>query len=270
MKTLQHAALFFMAFCAKYDSREMDIFKEKVPWVLLPDGIRAYVEPRQIFHYEITPDGEDVSWGKFPEPEDLVLMNKENTRRMVKTHFVPEKYPKCVIGEETQLEVFDAQNFGHTQFHLLRIHFLQDMVLDYVLREVFVDVSQRFADKFTLKTAANSVINGEELRAEISEFEMIGFLHLVGKIYNLTGILLNQKWFDENVMCALKESAYPADLAESTYGYMRIPTDIEYRINMLDFDISAEKCFGITGTELENVLDFMYSQAYIETVSECF
>ena len=90
--------------------------------------------------------------------------------------------------------------------------------------------------------------------------------YLVGKIYQCTGALFNQEWYDENVKKTLF-NCYPQDLAENTYKYMLIPGEIEERIENLDFDIE-EEIFGLSGEELISVWDQMYAKVYIETYRE--
>ena len=129
-------------------------------------------------------------------------------------------------------------------------------------------MTQRFEDRFVVHHNHSIVLDGAELRKQITLFEQIGFLHLVGMVYKKTGILLNQRWFDENVHTALLE-AYPVELAENTYKYMQIPEEIEQRINELDFELTQEDEDKLVITdELQRVLDEMYATAYFYTVRE--
>ena len=57
MITKQHTALSLMAFAMTEEDgskKLLDIyrFREMIPWILLPDAIRAYVGPRQAGHHE--------------------------------------------------------------------------------------------------------------------------------------------------------------------------------------------------------------------------
>jgi hypothetical protein len=297
MITIQHPAVYLKALLAKLEeAKAMEVFRKNISWILLLDGIRAYVGPRQIFHHEETPDGEDNAWGVLPEAEVLSLLTKENAMQMLETYFPANKYPKCVIGETTNIESFDKHNYGHSRFNVLRIHLLQDICLDDTLRVDLVDASERFDEnqeilnelverlgeeeaqksfkenvgigKFTLRHGDHSVITGAQLRKEVADFEMIGFLHLAGLIYKAHGILLNQAWFDENVRSALLESAYPEDLAKNTYRYMNIPAWVEEKMSRLDFSIEDMTCFGLSGDELLDVLDRMYSRAFQYTYDQ--
>lgn len=262
MITLQHTAIFLMAASEK----EVDI-KTSIPWLLLPDAIRMYVGPRQASHFEVSTYETDVSWMEFPTREVLKELSKENVADLVKFYVSP-RAPKCVIGEQTDIDEFDIRNYAHPHFRELRIHLIQDCILDKVLREKLVDVTQRFEDRFVVHHNHSIVLDGAELRKQITLFEQIGFLHLVGMVYKKTGILLNQRWFDENVHTALLE-AYPVELAENTYKYMQIPEEIEQRINELDFELTQEDEDKLVITdELQRVLDEMYATAYFYTVRE--
>ena len=265
MITLQHVALYFMALADKnhlFADVEMRM-KNEIPWLLLPDAIRAYTGPRQMSHFEETPDQTDVSWMEFPMGETLQLLTKETAREVIATHMNADKYPKCVIGENTDLDTFDLHNYGHPNYRTLRIHLIQDRVLDEMLRRFLVDATGRFEDHYVLRKNSDIVLNGIELRKQVSLFEEWGLLHLVGKIYHKTGVLLNQKWFDEYVDTVLHNSAYPEDLADNTYRYMRIPEEIEAKINALDFEIPEDlEIFGLRGKEeLTEKWDLMYSVA---------
>ena len=263
MITLQHTAIFMMVAAEK---KEVNV-KESLPWLLLPDAIRMYVGPRQASHFEFSPDETDVSWMEFPSREILKEISKENVADLIKFYVSP-KAPKCVIGEQTNLDEFDIRNYAHPHYHELRTHLVQDCILDKVLREKLVDVTNRFEDRFIVRHNRSIELDGSELRKQITLFEQIGFMHLVGMVYKKTGILLNQRWFDENVHTALLE-AYPEELAENTYKYMQIPEEIEQRISELDFELTEEDISKVVMTdELQRILDEMYATAYFYTVRE--
>lgn len=272
MITLQHTSVYAMALMDKISN---DRIVEKrmvrdIPWLLLPDAIRAYTGPRQISHFEVTPDGTDVSWMEFPSGETLQLLTKDTAMDIIKHHMNREKYPKCVIGEDTHIDVFDRHNYGHHAFHPLRMHLIQDVILDEILRQELIDVTGRFEDRFVVRHNQNIVLDGNQLREQVKLFEEWGLLHLVGKIYNKTGILLNQKWFEEHVhQVLLHSSNYPVDLAENTYRFMNIPEEIEGRINSLVFEADEEmRIFDLNVSELIDLWDWMYSVALKETEKE--
>lgn len=264
MITLQHTAVSILALWDKNRDDSDKFFKELISlgWILLPDAIRAYVGPRQPSHFEETPDGTDVSWMEFPMPDTLWELNKEASSEVIEYYVAAT--PKCVVGERTNLSTFDRHNYTHPYFHEIRAHLLQDCILDEVVRKL-VDVSNRFDDTFVVNHN-HSVMTGNEFRKEIAVFEQIGFLHLVGEVYKKTGLLLNQDWYDKNVYPILL-ATYPRDLADNTYKYMRIPEEINLRIQKFDFDVSNEDV-RIAGNNLVEVLDDMYAKAYLHTYRE--
>lgn len=269
MITLQHSAVYVLALNSKANTTyEFSCRLEKeIPWLLLPDAIRAYTGARQTSHFEELPDKTDVSWMKFPYGKILSELTKENSKEMILMH-LSKNTPKCVIGEETRLEVFDSKNYGHPNYHQLRCHLIQDYILDKSLRGL-VDVTGRFNDEFIVNSNRTLKLDGKLLREQVALFEKYGFLHLVGKVYEKTGFLLNQEWFDKNVREALLNSDYPKDLAENTYRFMKIPDDIEARINERDFELTKEdKEKIIIADNLEDTLDDMYSLAYQYTWAE--
>ena len=290
MITLQHTALALMAI-ADLNSRSktlvaagevwtrngeesvaraktMESFRNQIPWILLPDAIRMYVGPKQPSHFEDLPDGTDTAWMKFPTGDELAVYKKDALQEGVNFYISPNT-PKCVIGENSNLEEFDIRNYDHPQYHQLRTHLLQDCVLDAVLRDDLVDVKDRFEDRFIVRHNRSLKLNGAELRQQIARFEQIGFLHLAGKVAKKCGIILNQEWFEENVHKVLLKSDYPEELAENTYKFMKIPDEINQRIGDLNFDLTDEDKEKILLTDnLNRVLDSLYARAYKETIRE--
>lgn len=263
MITKQHATLTLMALAL--EGREQE-FRKLIPWVLLPDAIRGYIAPRQPSHFEELPDQTDTSWMVFPSSATLKMLSKETAPRIINFHQANAP-KKCVIGEQTHIEVFDWLNSKHEFYHALRAHLCQDCILDAVFRDELVDVKERFSDIFTIKHNGQK-INGQELRMQIARFEELGFLRLVGMVFDSTGILLDRDWFDENVYPALKK-AYPTDLADNTYRYMSISEEMNERINRLQFDLTEEEKASVEITEnLDNVLENMYESALADTMME--
>ena len=262
MITRQHAALTFMSLATIGRTKT---FRKYFPWVLLPEAIRAYIGPRQPSHFEELPDQTDISRMVFPSPRDLKRTNRDTAMKVINFHLADA--PKCVIGEKTRIEVFDYLNIEHDFYHALRVHLLQDRILDEVLRNEMVDVKERFSDIFTIKHSGKC-IDGKELRTQIARFEELGFIKLVGMVYERTGLLLEREWFDRRVYDSLKK-AYPADLAENTYRYMSISDELNNRINGLQFDLTEEEKASVEITEnLDHVLQNMYESALSATLIE--
>lgn len=266
MITLQHSALYLMALAAKRKANYLSEFMEEVPYVLFPDAIRAYIGPRQAGHFEMAPSGMECSWMKYPCEQTIRSLTRDNAAGMIQHYVVPNQ-PKCVIGERTNLNEFDVMNWGHKHYHSLRIHMLQDCVMDSVLRDKMVYVTRRFEDKFVVRHNG-AIIDGATLRQQITLFETLGFLRLVGKIYCSTGTILNQGWFERNVLSALMD-LYPEELAANTYKFMKISEDMNSRISNRKFDLTEEEKASIIVTDKpERLMDEMYSEAYLKTYYE--
>lgn len=271
MITLQHTSIYFLGAYLKRNISEDSSFEVKeqfkksllreLPWVLLPDAIRAYIGPRQASHFEKLPvgHGDGCSWIKFPSEAVLKDLSKETVKDLV-SYDLKDGYPACVIGEETDIGEFDVRNGAHKHYEALRCHMIQDMYLDECLRLRMIDADNRFADKFVIRHNKKE-IDGKELRAQVALFEQLGFIKLVGIVYDRTGILMNREWFDKYVLTALKD-AYPADLAANTYKYMSISDELNQRINSLQFELTAEEKESVYITDdLDRVLDELYSYA---------
>ena len=278
MITLQHTALFALALAEKRritgDHSTFDFFAfekefhKEIPWLLLPDAIRYYINSRQASHFEQIPnDIEDfASWMEFPDEETLKNLSKENVN--TKVFYYDDSFSglssKSVIGEETKLSRFDMCNWMNKHRVALRCHLIQDILMDECLRLDMVDVSNRFENSFTIYQN-NQVIDGQTLRDQIKIFEEIGFIRLVGAIYKKTGMLLNREWFDKHVLESIKE-AYPDDLATYTYKYMSISDELNERINNHEFEFTSKEVHSFFLTScLEATLDSLYGLALQET-----
>lgn len=266
MITLQHSALYLLALAAKRKEHYLKEFAEEVPFVLLPDAIRGYITPRQAGHFEMTPDQTSYSWMKYPSKETIATLTKENAVSKIQHYVVPDS-PKCIIGERTNIREFDIMNWDHKHYHSLRIHMLQDSVMDSILRDKMVDDAGRLSNEFIIRYNGAS-IDAPTVRDQITLFEYLGFIRLVGAIYNCTGMLLNQGWFERNVLSAMQD-VYPEDLVNNTYKYMKIPPDINARISNRNFSLTEEEKASIIVTDNpERLMDEMYSEAYLKTYYE--
>lgn len=274
MISIQHVAIYYLALhsarksCyADNPSKMMEEFQNEVPFVVLPDGIRAFSGQRQMSHFEQNPDGTEVSWMKFPSAEVLKGITKENFGDMVELHLA-NGYQPCVIGEKTSIREFDRVNFGHQHYHALRIHMFQDAILDEVLREELIDASLRFKDEFTVRHNQSMKIDGKELRRQVAEFERIGFIKLAGIVYERTGTILNNEWFNAVVEPALKE-AYPEVLSANTFKYMKLNEETNARINNRQFALTEEdKALVPMALDFDKILTEMYVDAYHYTRRE--
>lgn len=263
MVTRQHSVVTLLALLANNNLNDaLSVFQQEVPWVLLPDGIRAYIGPRQAGHFEQAPDG-DIAWMKYPSEEILKKLTRENAKELVE-YYVPSTFPKCAIGEKTRCHMFVRKNIEHEHFKAIISHLVQDTILDSVLRTKLIDHSARFEDVFFVRHSGKK-INGQELRNQVKLFEEYGFIHLLGRVYSETGLILDGKWFDENVYNPLLR-AYPEELAESTYKFMRFSQELQDRVVAKKFELSQSEIDSVYfAKDLIDCLDSMYDEAVIET-----
>lgn len=228
MITLQHTLATLLALNG--DEEEL---RAEIPYVLLPDAIRRYLGPRQYSHFEVSRDGEDVSWLKYPE--DIKGMTKESLMGAEK-HIVEDIKP-CVLGEETVISAFDDHNDHLSPIYYAGVkkHLTQDFIFDAFVREN-IDCSHMYQDKFIFK---GQEYDGKGIRKVIADFEAYGLYLLAYMIYDSYGITTNQDWFDRNVKTQL-DVHYSEDLANGTYGYMRIPEEINKWITEHDWSHLSE------------------------------
>lgn len=271
MTTKQHIALYTMALANKMRNEGNDrefyprLMKE-IPYLVLPDALRAYVGWRQPSHFEIRVDGTDNAWMIFPNDKALKILTEENADELLQFHMDLD-VKKCVIGEETVIEEFDRLNWGHQHFHTLRIHLLQDIVLDKAVREKMYDTSGRFKGEFHPYYNRSCTMSGEDVREEIGRFERLGFLVAAGKVYERTGILMNRDWFANYVWTGLY-MAYSEELAKQTFKYMTFSDEVDKRINQLNFELTDEEKASLGSPELLKIMNEVLCDGYMATYHE--
>lgn len=246
MKTKFHAAIHAYVALDNGADKKTAVYanmKKNLPFLLLADAIRGFGVARQLSHCENDVAG-GYSWMEFPMPDVLKTLTAENTLAKIR-HELSDQIPKkgdgknCAVGEYTNFHAFNLHNIGHPYYQTLAEHVMQDNVLDEYLREVLVDVSRRCEDVYVIKHSGK-VIDGKTLREQIDLFEDAMFMVCAGKIYQATGTVLNRNWFDDVVYQALVK-AYPKELADSAYGYMQIPDDVNERIIACNFELTEEE-----------------------------
>ena len=247
MKTNTHTGFLTLGVMERYEGMPSEFVYHKlrkmVPYALLPDAIRCYIGARQASHFEDSADGAENSWMEFPDAATLKILSKENAAELVKFHVI-EGIKPCVIGENTNLVEFNQHNLWHPHYIALYAHMVQDCKLDDYLRMKMVDVTDRYDDKFVIRHSGE-VIDGKTLREQVSLFEDALFLTVAGMLYRATGTVANRKWFDDVVYEALKK-AYPQDLADGTYEFMKMSPELDARISACNFALTDEEKAAIT------------------------
>lgn len=223
MITLQHTLVTLMGL--RGNERELD---EEVQYVLLPDAIRRYCGPRQYSHFEQSYDGKDVSWLKYPL--NLKGLTKEEVDRLPK-HIV-ENIKKCDLGETTDIGKFEEHNthLSPLYFSGVKKHLTQDYIFDKFVREK-IDCSRMYDGVYVFN---GQEYDGKGIRGVIADIENHGVYVLAYMLHKGYGLTVNQEWFDKHVKERL-DAEYPAELADATYGYMKIKPEIDERITNGDW-----------------------------------
>lgn len=223
MITLQHSLITLFA----NNGNEEELSKE-IPYVLLPDAIRKYTGLRQYSHFEVNPSNGDASWLKYPT--DLKVMSSESIERQPK--YLAADLKQGVLGEETDISLFEKYNkhLPKEQYLGIKKHLVQDKIFDKWIREE-IDCSKRDENVFKFQ---QKNFKGTDIRRIITEIEYQGLYLLAYMNYKAYGITTNQEWFDKYVKERL-DIAYPKDLSDKTYQYMRIPDYIEEKISNHDW-----------------------------------
>lgn len=268
MTTNEHAAMLFAALMEKSANEEKatENFEEMIPWVLLPDAIRAYAGPRWMSHFENVPGTCEAAWMQFPTPEVLKDLSKERFAEEVKVE-KGENHPACVIGELSCINVYDNFNQGHPYYRELRAHLRQDMVLDRVLREEMIDADRRFEDIYVMRNVKDCTMDGQTLRKEIATFAQMSYVVLANRIWKQYGVLMDNKWLKAHVYPALCRT-YSQDLADRTFRYMGITPEMEAMVRDHTNPEEAAVKLNITGDCFFNIVNAMYDEAIMATHEE--
>ena len=212
MQTIEHTMALYLAM-----DGDMDKVKRYLPAFLLPDAIRMYTGLREYSHFEMSPDKMDVSYMKFPS--DMKSMTRESVQALLQTDSHITEHGKCAIGEDTNAYMFEKYNkhLPEDMYRGIYLHLVQDSLFDTFVREK-IDCTKRYDDEFVLADGAK--VDGAGVRKSIANMESFMSYALAEKCYTKYGITPNQEWFDKNIRPVIEE-AYPADLAENTYKYMK-------------------------------------------------
>ncbi len=223
MTTLQHSLITLFSM-----NGDVENFEKVLPYTLLPDAIRRYSKLRQYSHFEESEDKTDISWIKYPK--NIKTLSQQEINETPK-HIVEGLRP-AVIGEQTHIEKFESTNrhLPIDYFYNVKKHLEQDYIFDEFLRER-IDVSGKYQDEFNFN---GEKLNGKQIREVISNIENQGLYILSYMMYKSYGITTNQEWFDEHIKSTL-DKAYPQELSENTYKYMKIPEDINLKITNHDW-----------------------------------
>ena len=240
MLTMNHSATMYLAafreFCkiAKGDKNhaiEMtnEYFDKNVVVLLLPDAIRMY-GPRQQFHCTEHPITHEISSVRFLTTPDKL----KKIKSLYKASLQPD-IPKCVSDEMSHPETFIAENPEWAESAYVT-HLIQDYSWDKWLRER-VDVTERLLDRFVYKTTGE-VVDGATFRKELGPIDNVFFQKIAKTIYEESGVLLNQEWFEEHVYKNMLK-AYDEELAENTWKYIKLP-NLEEEIKLPAFIFEHE------------------------------
>lgn len=256
MKSIQHIM------CDIYNSKGDKSKQSNVAALIYPDAIRGYGLPRPITHFEKASYGKnDVSYLKFyPSMKDFTA---DKVEAYVKENSYLAPVAKCVIGENTDIDVFKKYNshLPKIMYEGMLKHAEQDHTFDHFIRFSF-NCDDKYDDKFVCE---GEQYNGAEFRKIIEDVEQQCVYVLAHDIYKQTGELINQQWFEDNIFPVLREE-YPEDLAEKTISFMNIDKDINERITNRDWSGVDKSVHGITTQEIR----LMHEDAGVPVVEHVY
>lgn len=195
------------------------------------DAIRVFSKNRCISHFEKNYDRTDVSYWHLPEDYKVL------TEGYIKEHIndwahVAKDIKECEVGETTDLNTFELtnQHLPVPMFNCTKVHLIQDFVFDQFIRK-YIDVSDRLEDIYYYDGIK---YDGKGIRKIITDIENWCIYIMAYIIYKHAGIIVNQEWFDENIKRILYRD-YTSEMAETTYGFMKIDEEINRLITDKDW-----------------------------------
>lgn len=259
MQTIEHILCLLLA--CEGDTK---FFDEHLASFLLPDAIRMYSKNREYSHFEKSPDGKDCSYMKYPT--DMKTLSLESVQEaLAKDSHLVEHAP-CVIGEETDIAMFDSTN-KHLPLQMklgIFCHLAQDIEFDTFIRDVF-DCERKYEDIFTSPTGED--IDGKTCRKLIADIETQLSYVLAKQVYDELGIVCNQAWFEKNVYPTLLRD-YPTELADNTYKYMRFNLAIDEAISKQDWSLVEAPVAGIPYDDYQTISErAVFVTHYLKEIS---
>lgn len=241
------------------DDDDLYYIKNHASKVLFPDAIRAYSGPRQYSHFEMSADGDDVSWWHLPDADDFKKLDKDFVQKHLQQNgHLCENIRPCAIGENTDLSTFYQHNQHLSKDMQLAVtyHLKQDIVFDEFIREK-INCNDKYDDVFRFRGEA---YDGKGVRGLIGDIEQHGIYVLAHELYQTYGITANQQWFEDTIKPVL-ERDYPADLADKTFGFMKMDETVDERITNHDWTHLDEGVFSYDEycAMYQKVIDRMYA-----------
>ena len=266
MNTRQHTLLTFLAMLEKnhgqYDKTLRQFYSE-VPFILMPDGIRCFGVPRSCSHFTKRISQDEIlglDSMVFPELNELKTFSAESAKNCIH-HF---DALVANVDEASDLSELIKTNRHHTHLPYLKAHLVQDIVMDYIFREYFVDVSQRYEGKYRL--ISGKEISVEDMRKALHTFEDIAFMSLAKAFYHKTGIFPDNEWFDNNVLKPLKETENEI-YALNTYKFMRISEQDCTAMHNQIWVKDKRTLFTPTSEQYDAIVTQLYVMAFTLTLS---
>ena len=236
----------------------VDNITKEIPQVLLVDALRKYFEDRAPGHFEKNSDGTDTSYMHYPT--DIKAVDKESIRNEI--IYKAPGYRACLLGEDINIEKFEETNADLPEDIYTGVlkHLTQDRIFDEWIRHgAGFDCSGKYDSMYSseettpknigryifrkpIKTpdgriewdSKEDIVDGSKFRAMVADIEQYGVYVLAAMLNKYYGITTNQKWFDEHIKPSL-ERDYSQDLADGTYGYMKIRQDLDEKITNHDW-----------------------------------
>lgn len=259
LTVLLHIAISFIAYSRKNRTvwPEEDKMNNAVGWILLPDAMSGLLNAK-VSHCR------SGSWVEFPS--GVVL--KQLTKKVAK-QILSYKIAKGGSGGfgDILLDEFEKKNYAHQNFHDLKSHIMRDKFLEDFFLEKIIEKQQ--SNSYILRRNRRIIMTETDFFKELQEFQNAWFLYLVGKINKNYYILLNQKWFEDNVYRTIEDSYYPPSMMTNVKKMLTIPASVEEKINAEDFCMDEyDSLFDMSVPELMEVFDDLTYHLLIITEQE--
>ena len=231
MKPLQHLALYAWALHQNLSvtARQEDFataFIKGAAWTVLPEAYQWLKVPSQATHFEMLSDKTDCAKFWAPAPDVMKKLKEPNGKIR---YYVPKRAIATVIGEDVSMDEFFCCNLAHPFLREMGTHLVQEKKMRFFKSNYMVECSGRFNDFYIPLNGTMSKMNGETLKSCMQQFDEVFTFYLIGKLYECTGILMDNAWLRSYVLPSLKANFSP-HLVKSLWRRILLSKPDEMRV----------------------------------------
>lgn len=219
MKPIHHLALYAWALFQNLVSTGRkeefgNAFIRGCAWTVLLDAGKWLGVPTEASHFEMSPDRTSCGAVWVPSPQllrSLVYPKGEIQYRL------PNMTDSTAVGKNINLDEFMTCNLGHPFLREMGMHLVHDKIMYSVINSRLLECTGAFRDSYVPLNGTMLEMKRKTVDKYMSLFDKISAFYLLGKIYESTRILIDNKWLRNYVLTSLEMNFSPT-LAEKLWS----------------------------------------------------